>query len=120
MSHTGTEEGFATSSRDSRAAIARSEAAAAVHVQRDRSVLYKGLCTNCEKLQTCSYPSAINETWYCEEYSVQGAPKLITLQPQKEEQLPETIAGLCMNCELRTTCQLPKPAGGVWFCNEYE
>ena len=28
--------------------------------------------------------------------------------------------GLCMNCELRETCQLQKAPGGVWFCDEYE
>ncbi len=27
--------------------------------------------------------------------------------------------GLCVNCELRDTCIRLKPAGGIWFCEEY-
>jgi hypothetical protein len=26
---------------------------------------------------------------------------------------------LCSNCEDRHTCIYPKPAGGVWHCEEY-
>jgi len=29
------------------------------------------------------------------------------------------LKGLCINCENRFTCILPKPAGGVWHCEEY-
>lgn len=28
--------------------------------------------------------------------------------------------GLCLNCEHRDTCMLPKPESGVWHCEEYE
>ena len=28
--------------------------------------------------------------------------------------------GLCVNCEHRETCTLPKPKSGVWHCEEYE
>jgi hypothetical protein len=28
-------------------------------------------------------------------------------------------AGLCMNCDHRKTCRHPKPAGGVWHCEDY-
>jgi len=27
--------------------------------------------------------------------------------------------GLCINCDNRFTCVLPRPAGGVWHCEEY-
>jgi hypothetical protein len=119
MSHTQMEEGFATSSRGSRKEAARAEASASVRVQRDRSILYRGICSNCEKLDACNYPSAINDTWYCEEYSVEHASQPFVPQMERTEQ-PETVSGLCMNCELRSTCKLQKPAGGVWYCNEYE
>ena len=28
-------------------------------------------------------------------------------------------AGLCSNCENRSSCVYPKPEGGVWHCDEY-
>ncbi len=90
-------------------------------VLRDRSIVYKGLCSNCEKLETCSYPSTTSETWFCEEYSYARPEKsAVIITEHEEEQQAETLKGLCMNCELRDTCKFPKPAGGVWFCGEYQ
>ena len=31
----------------------------------------------------------------------------------------EAPLGLCMNCENLDGCNLPKPPGGVWMCEEY-
>jgi hypothetical protein len=31
----------------------------------------------------------------------------------------ERIKGLCMNCDNRFECLLPRPEGGVWHCEEY-
>ncbi len=70
-----TDVGFTTSSKEARKAAARSEAAANLHIQRDRSTLYGGLCSNCESLETCTYPSTTSETWFCEEHSVANPPK---------------------------------------------
>jgi hypothetical protein len=28
--------------------------------------------------------------------------------------------GLCSSCAIRKNCRFPKPAGGVWHCEEYE
>jgi hypothetical protein len=28
--------------------------------------------------------------------------------------------GLCVNCDRREGCTLPRPPGGVWHCEEYE
>ena len=30
------------------------------------------------------------------------------------------VKGLCKNCKKRRTCELPKPEGGVWRCEDYE
>ncbi len=119
MSPTQTETGYTTTARDPHQAVARSEAQAAVKLHRDRASMYRGVCSNCEKLEDCSYPSAINDTWYCEEYSVAPAPKL-TVITETIHEVPDTAMGLCANCEVRGTCTLPKAQGGVWFCNEYE
>jgi hypothetical protein len=121
MSTTEIGPGYTTSSKDARKAAARAEASASVHLERDRSSLYGGLCTNCAKLETCNYPSTTSETWFCEEYEVAKAPeKLVKLDEMQVDEVPEPNAGLCVNCERRGTCTLPKPLGGVWFCNEYE
>jgi len=29
------------------------------------------------------------------------------------------LQGLCINCALSATCQMVRPKGGVWHCNEY-
>jgi hypothetical protein len=29
------------------------------------------------------------------------------------------LRGLCGNCDLRRECTYPKPASGVWNCDEY-
>jgi len=39
--------------------------------------------------------------------------------PEKESAETHSFKGLCINCENRFTCILPKPAGGVWHCEEY-
>jgi len=31
----------------------------------------------------------------------------------------ERFKGLCMNCDNRFECLLPRPEGGVWHCEEY-
>jgi hypothetical protein len=94
----------------------------AMRMLRDRSIMYKGLCTNCEKLETCSYPSTTSETWFCEEYSYAKPVPMLRLdrRDSDEEEQPRKVLGLCMNCELRETCRFPKPEGGVWFCAEYQ
>ena len=30
-----------------------------------------------------------------------------------------SFKGLCVNCDHRFTCTLPKPESGVWYCEEY-
>jgi hypothetical protein len=89
---------------------------------RDRSANIGGLCGNCVHLETCTYPKAISDTWFCEEYECESAEALalpeaplVVLNGDIDERL-----GLCTNCELRESCTFPKPAGGVWFCGEYQ
>lgn len=30
------------------------------------------------------------------------------------------VPGLCVNCDHRESCTLPRPVGGVWHCEEYQ
>ncbi len=41
-------------------------------------------------------------------------------KPGLEPEQPRIYRGLCMNCDLRETCALPRPESGVWFCEEYQ
>ncbi len=42
-------------------------------------------------------------------------------QPSEPGEKGETarFKGLCMNCDHRFECMLPRPEGGVWHCEEY-
>lgn len=88
---------------------------------RDRIANIGGLCGNCIHLESCTYPKAVSDTWFCEEYEFEAAEEL---SPQPEltvlNEKPDEKLGLCSNCELRESCKFPKPAGGVWFCGEYQ
>ena len=119
MSPTKTEEQFQTTGHRPQFVVEATETRG-MRILRDRSVMHKGLCSNCEKLESCSYPSTISDTWFCEEYSYAKPEPLPKPQMAKAEEETEKLSGLCMNCDLRETCKLPKAAGGVWFCGEYQ
>jgi hypothetical protein len=88
---------------------------------RDRAANIGGVCGNCVHFEGCTYPKAVTDTWFCEEYEFETAEELapqgelVVLNDKAEEML-----GLCSNCELKESCAFPKPAGGVWFCGEYQ
>jgi hypothetical protein len=57
----------------------------------------------------------------------QGAPQeapasvsQILTQIERAYVAPADIPGLCRNCARLSDCTYPKPAGGVWHCDEYE
>ena len=37
-----------------------------------------------------------------------------------EEEDSARYKGLCRNCKKQETCELPRPEGGVWRCEDYE
>jgi len=39
--------------------------------------IYKGICSNCDHRETCSYRAPGHAVWYCEEYSLAPLPTLI-------------------------------------------
>ena len=41
-------------------------------------------------------------------------------EEEEQEKKDEKFKGLCMNCENRYICILPKLPGGVWYCEEYQ
>jgi hypothetical protein len=41
-------------------------------------------------------------------------------RPGTEEEKSAEQTGLCRNCKKQKTCELPRPEGGVWRCEDYE
>jgi len=94
-----------------------------------------GICTNCRHLSTCTFPGSPDKPkLFCEEFECLGAScsevesDLRALSTRPTEVLTEQDAGepdvskyvgLCVNCDHRESCTLPKPVGGIWYCEEY-
>jgi len=83
---------------------------------------YRGLCSTCKNAATCTFPrDPARPIMHCDEFDGYEGPKTL-VKPRVAR--PETKAevefkGLCRNCENRYHCVFPKPAGGVWQCDEY-
>jgi hypothetical protein len=91
---------------------------------------YSGLCVNCVNANTCTYPRELNRpVLQCEEFDCYEIPVekttvdriLAIASSQVSSGIEESVGlkGLCVNCENRKTCTFPKPAAGVWHCEEY-
>ncbi len=93
-----------------------------------------GLCTTCKHRQTCTFPgNSDNPKLFCEEFecvgasSSEGASGIGVVSSKPVETLTEAgngepsdeYLGLCVNCENREFCKHPRPAGGIWYCEEY-
>ena len=91
-----------------------------------------GLCMTCNNSPTCFHRARRGPALYCEMFddcvaplpgtdvstvSRPTNPSIATLTAGEDV---SKYAGLCMNCEHRRTCAHPKPAGGVWHCEDYE
>jgi len=91
----------------------------------------QGLCTTCIHAPICrSAKNSDSPIIYCEEFEYRLPPTSEKAEnsantPQKprdqftEERTDHSFMGLCINCENRKTCALPKAEGGVWHCEEY-
>jgi len=89
---------------------------------------YKGLCGSCVVMDECTYRrDRANPIHSCDEF--EGAvmpPPAPTVLSQKRMNDRAKAAnqqwypGLCGICAKQADCVFPKPAGGVWQCEEYE
>ena len=73
-----------------------------------------GLCGSCVHHDGCAYRiNAEKVVIQCEVFeSIGGTPV------KRDESA--LLKGLCVNCNKRHDCHLPKEASGVWHCEEYE
>ncbi|MCX6233650.1 MAG: hypothetical protein NT175_02855 [Bacteroidetes bacterium] len=83
-----------------------------------------GLCSTCNYNDNCSTRKSFKgEILHCEEFDDYIPQQILTEEKANEEKSPVQYAplnGLCLNCDLVSTCTLPKHESGVWFCNEYK
>jgi hypothetical protein len=96
---------------------------------------FYGICTNCKHRATCTFAGCADRPkMFCEEFECEGAacaePKKgigiayagrseVEIEPVYTESNSSQYMGLCVNCDNREYCKHPKPAGGVWYCEEY-
>jgi hypothetical protein len=88
----------------------------------DTATLASGLCLNCRVAATCMYVRQRGgAVWHCDEYQEGGAEPVASLveEVRPEPKVEARAMGLCANCDVRDTCTLPRPQGGVWHCEEY-
>lgn len=72
----------------------------------------KGLCTSCAMASDCTYRKKTHKTIIqCELYQWSyDADVLNSILIQR---------GLCINCSIVDSCQLPGKHAGIWHCEEY-
>jgi hypothetical protein len=84
------------------------------------------LCANCRHLGDCAFlAKACSPVQNCELYEcgLSEKPRLAVVKktcavadtPERED----APIGLCVTCDHLNSCNLPRPAGGVWMCEEY-
>ena len=90
------------------------------------SIISKSLCANCINRDDCTYLAGTSAPIHsCEMYDYGQTTKtrLVLLSPPGYTVEPHSsqapLLGLCINCDNRESCQFEKPAGGVWYCEEY-
>ena len=84
---------------------------------------YRDLCSTCSHAESCGNRSTTERPiFFCELFEVFAPPPPVAPAPAREPAARRDAGeykGLCVNCENRSTCALPKPEGGVWHCEEY-
>jgi len=100
---------------------------------------YDDLCMTCVHRPTCTFQIYAGvPIWFCNEFDDSNGPddnlhsvktksteeiarkSELRTPPRQETDTPSELKGLCMNCEDRDICLLPKPEGGIWHCEEYK
>jgi hypothetical protein len=94
-------------------------------------VTSRGICSACKHEGGCIYPKDKGQlVLNCGQFEL--CPPIVPLPPSRDQVELEKLwekssgdkpgtefKGLCSNCEERHTCIYPKPAEGVWHCEEY-
>ncbi|KPK84315.1 MAG: hypothetical protein AMJ81_05935 [Phycisphaerae bacterium SM23_33] len=85
----------------------------------------RDLCSTCSDAETCGQAGrSVRPVFFCELFRA-SAPGptagVATPAPGRPAGQQDTsdLKGLCVNCENRKSCAMPKPEGGIWHCEEY-
>lgn len=89
------------------------------------------ICCNCRNASTCMYLRNCSQPILrCEEYEefprmsgkkpAESNVSMAKGNPSNEPEAETRYLGLCANCKHKDSCTFPRPAGGVWHCEEYE
>ena len=92
-----------------------------------------GICITCKNRSYClSFQNGLRAErpiWDCYEYEhndteeednpYRNRPTVSRMVNSSVEITVDRSKGLCMNCANRSSCALPFPKGGVWYCEEY-
>ncbi len=87
-----------------------------------------GLCVTCNNSDTCVYRKRRgSDAICCELYDGYAIPQnghgpkgTDTVTRGVSDVVKADAKGLCVNCAHGDSCQLARPEGGVWHCEEYE
>ena len=88
-----------------------------------------GLCRTCVRAPECTFPRDPGRpVRSCDEFEGADAPRSERIPPMvvasvfpsdgEPDRGRMELKGLCVQCARRRTCAYPKPAGGVWHCDE--
>lgn len=91
------------------------------YIKEDEQI---GLCSTCIHNANCTTRQSFKgKILQCEEFDeniLQGNIPVAGSAKERPSVQYATFKGLCMNCDLVSTCTFPKPETGVWNCNEYK
>jgi hypothetical protein len=93
-------------------------------VKRAR-MAFTGLCTTCVNEPSCTFPRKTGvPVMHCLEFNGETLDETRTPRRARPSSTPmvdppRREPGLCFWCENKPTCTFPKPAGGVWSCEEF-
>lgn len=91
----------------------------------------RGLCMSCNNAPSCFHRARRGPALFCEMFDdyVPGTLRIgdrvtspsadASMAVRAADEDATKYAGLCMNCDQRRTCGYPRPAGGVWHCEDY-
>lgn len=82
----------------------------------------QGLCSTCMHGTYCGFchDGEARNVLHCNEFEVIEVPtRPVPVLPPRESIQYSPYKGLCMNCDNWQTCHRVRPAGGVWYCENY-
>jgi hypothetical protein len=86
----------------------------------EEPIQYLGLCMTCIHTETCGFRRDVSQPVIeCDEFDIGKTPESTVQEKAAAEKPTEEFKGLCINCDLRHECKFPRPAEGVWHCEEY-